>query len=72
VWFSIECLRGWDKCPTPDLGGNRDSVLWISDTAVHCAAALRIGGSQTVATSGDRRLLDAWERLGLATLDVTR
>jgi hypothetical protein len=37
--------------------------------AVHCAAAASINGPDTVAASSDRRLLDAWSELGLATFD---
>lgn len=38
--------------------------------AVHCAAAELIADEQTVAASGDRALLDAWDRLGIATADM--
>lgn len=36
--------------------------------AVHCAAAELLGGAETVAVSGDRQLLTAWQKLGVATL----
>ncbi|WP_029144279.1 type II toxin-antitoxin system VapC family toxin [Microbacterium luticocti] len=38
--------------------------------AVHCASALRIADVRTVAVSGDRALLDAWHKAGLATIDT--
>lgn len=38
--------------------------------AVHLAAAELIADEQTVAASGDRALLDAWDALGLATADT--
>jgi predicted nucleic acid-binding protein len=39
--------------------------------AVHCAAAMLIADEQTVAASGDRLLLDAWDAFGIATADTT-
>lgn len=38
--------------------------------AVHCAAALAVDDDQLVAGAGDRRLLDAWGREGVAVLDT--
>ena len=38
--------------------------------AVHCAAAHQLTDPELVAVTGDRRLLDAWHQLGLATVDV--
>ena len=38
--------------------------------AVHCAAALSVSSERLVAVAGDRDLLAAWHRLGLATADV--
>lgn len=38
--------------------------------AVHCAAALELSAPDLVAAAGDRRLLDAWHGLGVATYDV--
>lgn len=38
--------------------------------AVHCAAAEQIEDEDLVAVSGDRQLLDAWRKLGIATLDT--
>lgn len=38
--------------------------------AVHCAAAEQIDDDDLVAASGDRQLLDAWRKLGIATLDT--
>jgi predicted nucleic acid-binding protein len=40
--------------------------------AVHCAAAASINGPDVVAASSDRRLLEAWSELGLATFDPRR
>ncbi|KQX74280.1 type II toxin-antitoxin system VapC family toxin [Aeromicrobium sp. Root472D3] len=40
--------------------------------AVHCASAVAVSDVDMVAAAGDRRLLDAWHDLGLATVDVTR
>ena len=37
--------------------------------AVHCASAEQLSDVDVVAAAGDRRLLDAWRRLGLATFD---
>jgi predicted nucleic acid-binding protein len=39
--------------------------------AVHCASAIAVSDLDMVAAAGDRRLLDAWHDLGLATVDVT-
>lgn len=38
--------------------------------AVHCASALELSDPDLVAAAGDRRLLDAWHELGVATYDV--
>jgi hypothetical protein len=38
--------------------------------AMHCAAAERLNAPDLVATSGDRRLLKAWQGLGIATTDT--
>lgn len=38
--------------------------------AVHCASAEQLDDEDVVAASGDQRLLDAWEKLGLATFDT--
>ncbi|KAA1380488.1 type II toxin-antitoxin system VapC family toxin [Aeromicrobium fastidiosum] len=40
--------------------------------AVHCASALAIADRDMVAATGDRRLVDAWQHLGLSTVDVSR
>ena len=37
--------------------------------AVHCAAAALVNGPDLVAASSDRRLLEAWSELGVATFD---
>lgn len=39
--------------------------------AIHCASALEVGAVDTIAVSGDRRLLDAWLRSGLAVADTS-
>jgi predicted nucleic acid-binding protein len=38
--------------------------------AVHCAAALRVTSTSTVALAGDQHLLEAWQREGLQVLDT--
>lgn len=38
--------------------------------AVHCAAARALAAPDLVAAAGDRRLLDGWHALGVATYDV--
>lgn len=38
--------------------------------AVHCASAMAIQDVDLVAAAGDRRLLDAWHDLGVATVDI--
>ena len=38
--------------------------------AVHCAAALRVAGGDTVAVTGDRDLLAAWRSEGLQVVDT--
>lgn len=38
--------------------------------AVQCASAVAIADEETVAASGDRRLLDAWGRLGVAVANT--
>lgn len=37
--------------------------------AVHCASAEQIEDGDLVAASGDQQLLEAWRKLGIATLD---
>lgn len=39
--------------------------------AIHCASAMTAGGIDALAVSGDRRLLDAWLRGGLAVADTS-
>ncbi|MEV4130044.1 type II toxin-antitoxin system VapC family toxin [Nocardia sp. NPDC049707] len=38
--------------------------------AVHCASAEQLEDNDLVVASGDKRLLDAWKSLGLATFDT--
>lgn len=38
--------------------------------AVHCASAIAVQDVDLVAAAGDRRLLDAWHDLGIATVDI--
>ncbi|WP_433601247.1 type II toxin-antitoxin system VapC family toxin [Nocardia sp. CA-135953] len=38
--------------------------------AVHCASAEQLDDTDLVVASGDKRLLDAWKSLGLATFDT--
>lgn len=38
--------------------------------SVHCAAAQSVIDTDLVAAAGDRRLLDTWHELGIATYDV--
>ncbi|WP_433628325.1 type II toxin-antitoxin system VapC family toxin [Nocardia sp. CA-120079] len=38
--------------------------------AVHCASAEQLEDTDLVVASGDKRLLDAWKSLGLATFDT--
>lgn len=40
--------------------------------AVHCASAEELNDDDVVAASGDRALLTAWLRLGIATYDTTQ
>lgn len=40
--------------------------------AVHCATALAVASDDFVAVAGDRRLLEAWRELGVATIDTAR
>lgn len=39
--------------------------------AIHCASAMTIGGVEVLAVSGDKRLLDAWLRGGMAVADTS-
>lgn len=39
--------------------------------AVHLASSLLVGGADTAAASGDRRLLGVWTGLGFACVDTT-
>lgn len=39
--------------------------------AVHCASAEEIMDAEVVAAAGDRRLLGAWDSLGIATADTS-
>ncbi|WP_427887327.1 type II toxin-antitoxin system VapC family toxin [Kribbella sp. GL6] len=38
--------------------------------AIHCASAEQLEDADLVVASGDKRLLDAWKSLGLATFDT--
>lgn len=38
--------------------------------AVHCASAEQLSDHELVAASGDRKLLDAWNQLGIDTFDT--
>ena len=38
--------------------------------AMHCATAAQLTEQDLAAAAGDRRLLDAWAELGLATFDT--
>ena len=38
--------------------------------AVHCASAEQLDDDDLVAATGDRKLLDAWRKLGLSTADT--
>ena len=38
--------------------------------AVHCASAEAVNDADLVAAAGDRQLLDAWQQMGIATVDV--
>lgn len=68
----------WAQCDVIDL--TQDLVVEAATMAlqfglrgydaVHCASATHIRDEALVAVSGDRKLLQAWSRLGLATLDV--
>lgn len=40
--------------------------------AIHCAAAEQLDDSDLVAASGDKRLLDAWKALGVASFDTNQ
>lgn len=40
--------------------------------AVHCASAEQIAETDVVAATGDRRLIEAWRKLGVATFDPNR
>lgn len=40
--------------------------------AIHCASAEQLDDSDLVAASGDKRLLDAWRALGIATFDTNQ
>jgi predicted nucleic acid-binding protein len=40
--------------------------------AVHCASAQQLIAPDLVAATGDRKLLDAWHALGVATYDVNQ
>jgi predicted nucleic acid-binding protein len=40
--------------------------------AVHCASAEQLADPELVAAAGDRALLAAWTRLGVASFDTTR
>jgi hypothetical protein len=47
----------------------RDQALRGHD-AVHCAAGMSVSSGDFVVVSGDRDLLSAWSRVGMAVLDV--
>ncbi|WP_327110312.1 type II toxin-antitoxin system VapC family toxin [Nocardia sp. NBC_01730] len=38
--------------------------------AIHCSSAVQLDDPDLVAASGDKRLLDAWRTLGVATFDT--
>ncbi|MEV6772835.1 type II toxin-antitoxin system VapC family toxin [Nocardia sp. NPDC051030] len=47
-----------------------DSQALRGYDAVHCASAEQLEDTDLVAASGDKRLLEAWRRLGVATFDT--
>ncbi|MFI6167161.1 type II toxin-antitoxin system VapC family toxin [Nocardia sp. NPDC051052] len=47
-----------------------DQLALRAYDAVHCATAEQLEDTDTVAASGDRRLLAAWKSLGVSTFDT--
>jgi len=47
-----------------------DLLALLGYDAVHCASAEQLEDNDLVVASGDKRLLDAWKSLGLATFDT--
>lgn len=63
VEFSTELMYGAAACARAYGLRGFDSI--------HCASAMAVGGVDVLAVSGDKRLLDAWLRGGLAVADTS-
>ncbi|MGR6965327.1 type II toxin-antitoxin system VapC family toxin [Geodermatophilus sp. URMC 61] len=69
VWAQVDVLEVDDDLVRAAGALARDHALRGYD-AVHCAAALRVHSTTTVALAGDQDLLAAWQREGLQVLDA--
>jgi predicted nucleic acid-binding protein len=69
VWVQVDILEVDDDLVRAAGALARAHALRGYD-AVHCAAALRVTSTSTVALAGGRDLREAWQREGLQILDM--
>lgn len=70
LWLSVDVIELGEALMTQAAALALTHGLRGYDAA-HCAAAVMVQDDDLVAASGDARLLDAWQSLGVATRDVT-
>jgi predicted nucleic acid-binding protein len=69
LWAEFDVIEVDDTLSRRAAALARDFALRGYD-AVHCASAEQLDDDDVVAATGDRKLLDAWRKLGLSTADT--
>jgi len=69
MWNEIDVIE-IDQSLVGAAAGLADRLALRGYDAVHCRSAEQLMADDMVAASGDRRLLDAWRELGIATYDI--
>jgi predicted nucleic acid-binding protein len=69
LWDELDVIEVDEPLVLTAAGAARTLGLRGYD-AVHCVSAHQISDTDLVAAAGDRRLLEAWHQLGIATYDV--
>ena len=69
IWPDIDVVEVTAELVASAAGLARSLALRGYD-AIHCAAAATIDDPELVSASGDRRLLDAWRRIGMAVVNT--
>ena len=71
LWAEIEVIE-IDQALVEEAADAAHRLSLRGYDAVHCASAHQLIAPDLVAATGDRRLLDAWHTLGVATYDVNQ